>query len=100
MGKRVIGAWRHTFGSSIIFLLLLPAITFGETPLTIYTSVPNSVILPIINKFDQLNPDISFRGYRSGTNKIIVKVKSDLKSAGRVKADLIWVADPAYFIDL
>jgi len=42
----------------------------------------------------------SFRGYRSGTNKIVLKVKSDLRSAGRVKADLIWVADPAYFMDL
>ncbi len=95
-----MGTGKYALGSTIMFLLLLPATAYGETPSTIYTSVPNSVILPIIKQIDQLNPDINFRGYRSGTNKIIVKVKSDLKSTGRVKANLIWAADPAYFIDL
>ena len=100
MANRRIGTGWSTFGSTILFFLLLPAIALGETPLMIYTSVPDSVIVPIIKKFDEQNPDINFRGYRSGTNKIVLKVKSDLKSDGRVKADLIWVADPAYFLDL
>jgi iron(III) transport system substrate-binding protein len=100
MATRRIGTGWSTFGSTILFFLLLPAIALGETPLMIYTSVPDSVIVPIIKKFDEQNPDINFRGYRSGTNKIVLKVKSDLSSAGRVQADLIWVADPAYFLDL
>jgi iron(III) transport system substrate-binding protein len=97
--RRFATRW-YTFGSTILFFLTLPVIALGKTPLTIYTSVPDSVIVPIIKKFGEHNPDINFRGYRSGTNKIILKVKSDLKSTGRVNADLIWVADPAYFIDL
>ena len=100
MGMKSVPSRLYSFGSTVLLFLLLPAIAQGETPLMIYTSVPDSVIVPIIKKFSEHNPDINFRGYRSGTNKIVLKVKSDLKSAGRVMADLIWVADPAYFIDL
>jgi iron(III) transport system substrate-binding protein len=100
MGMQSIPSRLYSFGSTVLLFLLLPAIALGETPLMIYTSVPDSVIVPIIKKFTEQNPDINFRGYRSGTNKIVLKVKSDVKSGGRVQADLIWVADPAYFMDL
>ncbi|NIO11114.1 MAG: extracellular solute-binding protein [Deltaproteobacteria bacterium] len=78
----------------------LPRIASGKTPLKIYTSVPKNIILPITKTFARLNPDIDFTGYRAGTNQIIQRVKSDLASSGRVESDLIWVADPAYFLDL
>jgi len=97
--RRISTRW-YTFGSTVLLFLFLPAIALAKTPLRIYTSVPNNVILPIIEKFKELNPDINLGGYRSGTEKIVLKVRSDLQSTGRVNADLIWVADPAYFMDL
>lgn len=83
-----------------LLLLLIPAMALAKMPLMLYTSVPLDVIKPIIKEFRKRNPDIHVEGFRSGTNQIILRVKSDLQSTGKVQADLIWVADPAYYMDL
>ncbi len=88
------------YGAGVFLFLVLPMMAMAKSPLMIYTSVPKNVIVPIMNEFRRLNPDINFQGFRSGTNRIVQKVKTDLESTGKVQADLIWVADPAYFLDL
>ncbi len=98
MEKRRVITRLLIYGS--LLFLFLPAMALAKMPLMLYTSVPLYVIKPIIREFRKRNPDIHLEGFRSGTNKIILRVKSDIQSTGKVQADLIWVADPAYFMDL
>ncbi|MFQ5850605.1 MAG: ABC transporter substrate-binding protein [Candidatus Binatia bacterium] len=105
MEKREVSSFRFLSFSSgvLLFLFLLLAFPLSgqaKTALMFYTSVPANVITPIIEQFNKKNPDIDLQKFRAGTNKIVLKVKTDLQSTGKVQADLIWVADPAYFMDL
>ncbi len=87
MEKRRVLTKLLSYGS--LLLLLIPAMALAKMPLMLYTSVPLDVIKPIIKEFRKRNPDIHVEGFRSGTNQIILRVKSDLQSTGKVQADLI-----------
>ncbi len=101
MEKRRLLSFRLlSYASGFLLFLFLPALALAKTPLMFYTSVHANVITPIIEEFNKKNPDIDLQKFRAGTNKIVRKVKTDLQATGKVQADLIWVADPAYFMDL
>ncbi|PKK81129.1 MAG: hypothetical protein CVT47_04035, partial [Thermoplasmata archaeon HGW-Thermoplasmata-2] len=72
----------------------------GPATIMLYTSVPEGVVVPLVEKFNAENSsDITVEYYRAGSNSIISKITTEL-IVGRVQADVIWVADPAYPMSL
>jgi iron(III) transport system substrate-binding protein len=71
----------------------------GKEPLMIYTSVPIEIMTKIEEAFEAAHPDIDLQIYRSGTGKVTAKIAAE-REAGRIQADLIWVADYSYFEEL
>ena len=61
-------------------------------PIVLYTSVPTAVIEEIEVHFEEAFPAVDLQIYRAGTGDVIARVKDEL-AAGRIGADLIWVAD-------
>lgn len=90
--------------SSILLVGLLVGL-FGlaalaeKEPLMIYTSVPIEIMTKIEEAFEAAHPDIDLQIYRSGTGKVTAKIAAE-REAGRIQADLIWVADYSYFEQL
>ncbi len=64
----------------------------ARAPVHLYTSVPTTVVAEIERAFEQAHPALDLRVYRAGTGDIVARVEEEL-AAGRVGADLIWVAD-------
>jgi len=82
----------------ITVLMLSPFLTGnaqGET-LTLYTSVPTEIITKVADAFEKEHPDIKVDVFRSGTGTITAKIAAE-EEAGDVKADVVWVADFAYY---
>ena len=61
-------------------------------PIMLYTSVPAAVIEEIELHFEEAFPAVDLQIYRAGTGDVIARVEEEL-AAGRIDADLIWVAD-------
>jgi iron(III) transport system substrate-binding protein len=83
----------------IILLAALSIISCGKdkTPiakaeLRLYTSVPDKIIDSVEIEFEKENPNIDLAVFRSGTVKIMDKIRVEAE-AGKVEADVIWVAD-------
>lgn len=68
----------------------------AKTKLTLYTSVPTTIMSKIEAAFEKNFPDINLEVFRSGTGKIQAKIAAE-KEAGGVKADVVWLADFAYY---
>ncbi|MDD5645956.1 MAG: hypothetical protein PHW86_02165, partial [Candidatus Bipolaricaulis sp.] len=66
-----------------------------KEPLLIYTSCPTEIMSAIEQDFEALNPTIDLQVYRSGTGTVQAKIAAE-KEAGRILADLIWVAEYSY----
>lgn len=64
--------------------------------LLIYTSCPLEIMTAIEQAFEAEHPNINVEVYRSGTGTVQAKIATELE-AGRVMADLVWVADYAYY---
>lgn len=60
--------------------------------ITLYTSVPIEIIEEIQLDFEARHPGLYLEIYRTGTTRIMEKVEKELAD-GRVRADLIWIAD-------
>ena len=58
----------------------------------LYTSVPADVIAEIEADFEEQYPQIDLQVYRAGTGDVMARVEEEL-AAGRIGADVIWVAD-------
>jgi len=59
-----------------------------------YTSIPKDIAVELIKLFNEKYPNVKVVLVRSGTGKLIAKLLAEIK-AGKVEADVIWVADPA-----
>jgi len=70
-----------------------------KEPLLIYTSCPIEIMTKIGEAFEAENPSINLEIFRSGTGTVTAKVATE-REAGKVLADLIWVADYAYYESL
>ena len=88
----------------IALILLVSVLTIGlaltgaaqNKTLTLYTSVPTEIITKVAKAFEAENPDIKVDVFRSGTGTITAKIAAE-EEAGDVKADVVWVADFAYY---
>lgn len=91
--------------NSLMLLFLMPLLTSCSQEqeesttqskdlkqLRLYTSVPLKLIEEIKLAFQKDHPDITIELTRTGTSKIMERVKNQAKT-GKVEADLIWVAD-------
>ena len=58
----------------------------------LYTSVPTGVIAGVETAFEERYPAVDLQVYRAGTGDVMARVEEEL-AAGRIGADLIWVAD-------
>jgi len=79
--------------------LVVFVVAFAKVQLVLYTSVPSSILVEIEKAFERANPDIDLVVWRSGTSKVTAKITAELK-AGGIKADVLWTADPSYYIYL
>ncbi len=64
----------------------------GGRPVVLYTSVPTTAIVEIEAAFEKEYPALDLQVYRASTGAVVARVEEEL-AAGRVGADLIWVAD-------
>lgn len=60
---------------------------------TIYTSVPTSIVEAIKLEFLKSYPKINLTIFRAGTGSIMERIYDDLDQTGQVNADVIWLAD-------
>ncbi len=82
-----------------LFILGAGFLGLAKEKLLIYTSVPIEIMTQIEKAFEAANPNIDLEIYRSGTGKVVAKLAAEME-AGKVQADLIWVADYSYFEQL
>ncbi len=88
-----------TFVLAIFLTIILTSVVYAKTPITIYSSVNEDVLSEIVAEFNKRTPDVNMKYFRLGTTKIIAKVNAELK-AGKIRADVVWTAEPAYFEEL
>jgi iron(III) transport system substrate-binding protein len=80
---------------SLTTLLTLPNCTRPKEiggPVVLYTSVPADVISEIESAFEDEYPAVDLQVYRAGTGEVMARVEGEL-TAGRIGADLLWVAE-------
>jgi len=87
--------WYVLWANLLVTVLFIPA-SFGKQSITIYTSVPTKIMTKIEKAFEAGYGDIDLNVFRSGTGKIAAKIAAE-REAGGVKADIIWLADFAYY---
>ena len=79
--------------------LLGSTVLAEKETLMVYTSCPIEIMTEIERVFEEDHPDIDVQVYRSGTGTITAKIAAE-REAGKVLADIVWVADYAYFESL
>lgn len=67
--------------------------------LTVYTSQPEADIQALVEKFNEIEPNITVNVFRSGTEEVVSKVLAE-KEANSVLADVLLVADAGTFESL
>ena len=83
----------------IILILGLSSSVLAKEKITLYTSVPQSIIDNIKKDFEQKNPDIDLEIYRSGTGNVLAKLYAE-KESNNIVVDVIWVADFSIYENL
>jgi len=58
----------------------------------LYTSVPTDIIDEVKAEFEKRQPGVELDIFRSGTGTVMGKIYEEIE-AGRIRADVIWVAD-------
>ncbi|RKX55073.1 MAG: ABC transporter substrate-binding protein [Thermotoga sp.] len=81
----------------LILMVLLIGVVYSKTQITLYTSVPKDIVTEVVKSFQEKNPDIEVIFWRSGTSKVMAKILAEMKTGG-LKADVIWTAEPSYFL--
>ncbi len=90
----------QTFLIIVIFLLNIPLALAKPATIKLYTSIPQNIINAIRDEFNQRQPDIELEIFRSGATGVESQIELELGSPKGLTADLVWVTDPAYLIDL
>ncbi len=87
----------------VLMLVLIGAVGVvsqaAAQKLLIYTSCPIEIITQIEQAFEAAYPTIDVEVFRSGTGNVTAKIATELE-AGGVVADMIFVADYAYYEEL
>lgn len=82
-----------------LLAILMGAGVVAKEPLLIYTSTPLEIMTEIEQIFEATYPNIDLQVFRSGTGKIAAKLAAE-REAGKIQADLIWVAEYTYLEEL
>ena len=69
----------------------------GGNKVMLYSSMQEDQLNAVKKAFEKKYPDIKLDYYFAGTGKVITKIATEAKS-GQVAADVIWVGDPADYI--
>ncbi|WP_216818671.1 ABC transporter substrate-binding protein [Desulfurobacterium indicum] len=64
-----------------------------------YTSLPKTLALKIAKNYEKEYPGVTVNVYRSGASKIMAKLEAEIE-AGKITADVVWLADPGNTIFL
>lgn len=80
-------------------MLLIGFGLMARDTVLLYTSVPIEIVTRLQKAFETAYPDIKLDIYRAGTGVIAAKIATE-REAGRILADLVWVADYTYLEDL
>jgi iron(III) transport system substrate-binding protein len=83
---------------TVLFALSLAAAQPSGT-LHFYTSMQIDVVEQIIAEFEALHPEINVDLLYSGSVELEQRIYAEL-DAGRLRADVIWAANPAFFLKL
>ena len=67
-----------------------------KTTVSLYTSESQDLVGEMMNKFKEEHPDVEVEIFRTGTEELIAKLEAE-RSAGGIKADMVWFADIDYF---
>ena len=93
---------KRFFVMGLVVMFLLVAFTqslFAQEKIMLYTSVPTNIMSAIEEAFENENPDIDLEFVRAGTGKIKTRINTEAE-AGKIEADLIWVAEFSYYDSL
>lgn len=64
-----------------------------------YTSIPKDIAVKIAEEFQKKYPNVKVEVYRSGASKVMAKLQAEIE-AGKIIADVVWLADPGNTIYL
>ncbi|ALM74483.1 ABC transporter substrate-binding protein [Thermococcus barophilus] len=64
-----------------------------------YTSIPKDIAIKIAEEFQKKYPNVKVEVYRSGASKVMAKLQAEIE-AGKIIADVVWLADPGNTIYL
>ncbi len=71
-----------------------PATKSLSGTIVFYTSIPKDIAVELVKLFEKKYPNVHVVLVRSGTGKLMAKLLAEIK-AGKIEADVIWIADPA-----
>ncbi|HPD07530.1 MAG TPA: ABC transporter substrate-binding protein [Candidatus Bipolaricaulis sp.] len=84
----------------VLSVVLLLGIGGGaKETLLLYTSTPIEIMTELERTFEAAYPGIDLEVFRSGTGTIAAKLAAE-REAGKIQADLIWVAEYTYLEEL
>ncbi|PKP57176.1 ABC transporter substrate-binding protein [Candidatus Atribacteria bacterium HGW-Atribacteria-1] len=95
---------KRLFVMGLVVMFLLVSFTQSlfaqqKEKILLYTSVPTNIMSAIEEEFEKENPDVDLEFVRAGTGQIKTRIITECE-AGRIEADLIWVAEFSYYEDL
>jgi len=61
--------------------------------ITLYTCISDTTVQPMLEEFEQANPDSEVELFRAPTGELNARVAGDVRSGG-LRADVIWGCDP------
>jgi iron(III) transport system substrate-binding protein len=88
-----------TGGVAAIALFASAASAEPSGTLIFYTSMQLDVVEPIVEEFEARHPDVSVDLLFSGSVELEQRIFSEI-DAGNLRADVIWAANPALFLNL
>ena len=90
---------RNVIVVSLVLILVGCGGALAKETLLIYTSTPVEIMTRFEQLFEAKYSDIDLQVFRSGTGTIASKIAAE-RAAGRIMADLIWVAEYTYLEQL
>lgn len=70
----------------------------GKQNVMVYSSLKDTQLAALKEKFMDKHPDINMDYYTAGTGDVLTKLATE-QQAGGISADLIWVGDPSNYLE-
>ena len=62
--------------------------------ITLYTSVQQNTVDPVLAAFMDAYPDVDVELFRAPTGELSARIAADLRDQGRIGGDVLWLSDP------